>query len=268
MGDSTAADHPRRPLVECGKRLLLHGAYTGAVCAGVRSREYLLSLGFDERKMWDGIGAVDNGHFAAGASNARSAPSEQRARLELPEEYVLCVARHAPEKDIATLLRACVVLFRRRPNCYLVLCGSGPLTSQLHESAVALAIEDRVRFVGWVSYSELPYYYGLASATVLPSISEPWGLVVNESLAAGTPVIVSETCGCVPELVRRGVSGYTFPPGDSVALEAVLRGVLECWDAGSTIRQCQSVVAPWSIPNRSAGMADCVRYFGGLLDKG
>jgi glycosyltransferase involved in cell wall biosynthesis len=64
--------------------------------------------------------------------------------------------------------------------------------------------------------------YGLADALVLPSLSEPWGLVVNESLAAGTPVIVSQRCGCVPELVREPAAGFAFDPSDAAALARLM----------------------------------------------
>jgi len=264
MGDSTRADHPRRPWVEYGKRLLLRGAYDGAICAGTRSRDYLISLGFDDRKMWNGFDAVDSDHFAAGATEARSNPSTHRERLGLPPEYALCVARHSPEKDIDSLLQACSRVFRDRTSCSLVLCGTGPLTENLRLSAERLGIADRVRFVGWTSYNELPFYYGLASVTVLPSISEPWGLVVNESLACGTPVIASDVCGCVPELIRRGISGYTFPAGDSAELESVLRGVLHFGLGENVISQCQAIVKPWSLRNRTLGIVDCMREFGAL----
>lgn len=261
LSDSTINDHPRKPWIEFGKRILLRGAYSGAICAGSRSQEYLLSLGFDQRTIWNGIGAVDNDHFALGANDARSDPSKHRERLQLPPEYVLCVARHSIEKDVDTLLKAFSQLFRDHLNYSLVLCGSGPLTEHLRKGAAKLGIADRIHFVGWVSYSELPFYYGLASVTVLPSVSEPWGLVVNESLASGTPVIASEVCGCVPELVRRGVSGYTFPAGDSAELESVLRRVLQDGLGERTICQCQTIVAPWSIRNRTLSIVDCLRTF-------
>ena len=190
-----------------------------------------------------------------------SDPDRYRERLQLPPEYVLCVARHSAEKDIDRLLMACSQLFRDQLSCSLVLCGSGPLMEHLRKSAAKLGIAQRVHFVGWASYRELPFYYGLASVTVLPSVSEPWGLVVNESLASGTPVIASEVCGCVPELVRRGVSGYTFPAGDSAELESVLRRVLQFGLGERTVSQCQTIVAPWSIRNRTLSIVDCLRTF-------
>jgi glycosyltransferase involved in cell wall biosynthesis len=266
ISDSTRADHIRRTWREYGKRLLVHGIYNGVICAGTRSREYLLELGFDDQKIWNGADAVDNDHFAVGSTEARSAPDTHRERLRLPREYVLCVARHSAEKDIGTLLNACSGLFQKRRNCSLVLCGSGVLTEHLRLKTVQLGIADRVHFVGWVSYHELPYYYALASVTVLPSVSESWGLVVNESLASGTPVIASEICGCVPELIRRGVTGYTFSAGDSAGLESALHKILHFGLGDSALSHCQAMVAPWSIRNRTLGIIDCIRDFGALRE--
>jgi 1,2-diacylglycerol 3-alpha-glucosyltransferase len=55
---------------------------------------------------------------------------------------------------------------------------------------------------------------GLASAFIQASTTEQWGLVVNEAMASGLPVLVSERCGCAPDLVKNGVNGYTFDPYD------------------------------------------------------
>src|SRR5207248_523321 len=74
-------------------------------------------------------------------------------------------------------------------------------------------------------YDELPVYYGLANVFVHTSKSEPWGLVVNEATASGLPVVVSQTCGCVPELVHDGVNGFTFDPIDEDQLTDRLRRV-------------------------------------------
>jgi glycosyltransferase involved in cell wall biosynthesis len=67
-------------------------------------------------------------------------------------------------------------------------------------------------FKGLVSYFDLPGIYGLAKAFVHASTTEQWGLVVNEAMASGLPVLVSERCGCVSELVEDGVNGFTFDP--------------------------------------------------------
>ena len=65
---------------------------------------------------------------------------------------------------------------------------------------------------GFIQYRELPAYYALADAFVHVSVTEQWGLVVNEAMATGLPVIVSNRCGCVPDLVAEGKNGFTFDP--------------------------------------------------------
>jgi glycosyltransferase involved in cell wall biosynthesis len=89
-------------------------------------------------------------------------------------------------------------------------------------------------------------------ALVLPSHSEPWGLVVNEALSFGCPVVVSDRCGCVPELVIDGVTGYAFQAGDVGALCAAMLSVCRLsQDRLTTAAACLRVIAAYS-PERAA----------------
>src|SRR6185369_3826531 len=90
----------------------------------------------------------------------------------------------------------------------LVLLGDGP--TNLIRLIADLELQDSVLLPGFKQYEELPTYYGLANAFVHASTSEPWGLVINEAVASGLPVIVSNRCGCAPELVNG--NGFTFDP--------------------------------------------------------
>src|SRR5205823_3705671 len=94
----------------------------------------------------------------------------------------------------------------------LVLLGDGPLRETLNSQLSTLSLQDSVLLPGFKQYEELPVYYGLANAFVHASTTEQWGLVVNEAIASGLPVIVSNRCGCVPELVEG--NGFTFEPTD------------------------------------------------------
>jgi 1,2-diacylglycerol 3-alpha-glucosyltransferase len=95
-----------------------------------------------------------------------------------------------------------------------VLLGDGPLKETLFHQVARMGLTDRVRFPGFKQYDELPIFYGLASAFIHASSSEQWGLVVNEAMASRLPVLVSERCGCAPDLVQNGVNGFTFDPFD------------------------------------------------------
>ena len=102
----------------------------------------------------------------------------------------------------------------------LVLLGDGPLRETLNAQLTTLNLHSHVHLAGFKQYDELPVYYALAKAFVHPSTTEQWGLVVNEAIASGLPVIVSERCGCVPELVNG--NGFIFDPTDEHELASLL----------------------------------------------
>ena len=131
----------------------------------------------------------------------------------------------------------------------LTLSGSGPLEAQLRDQVAAAGLAGRVEFAGFRQYPDLPDCYARAGALVLPSWSDQWGLVVNEAMAAGLPVLVSENCGCAPDLVRAGVNGWTFAPHDRAALEAGLARVAKLsaaeWEAmGRASRELIAAYSP------------------------
>jgi glycosyltransferase involved in cell wall biosynthesis len=101
-----------------------------------------------------------------------------------------------------------------------VLLGDGPLRESLETQVSALNLDEHVYLPGFKPYHELPVYYALARAFVHSSATEQWGLVVNEAVASALPVIVSNRCGCVVELVNR--NGLTFDPFDGHELAARL----------------------------------------------
>jgi glycosyltransferase involved in cell wall biosynthesis len=108
---------------------------------------------------------------------------------------------------------------------YLVIVGDGAERASLEAQAAASGLTD-VRFCGFRNQSELPAFFALATVFVLPSEREPWGLIVNEVMNAGRPVIVSDETGCQPDLITDGVEGVVFRTGDIDGLTDALRRVL------------------------------------------
>jgi len=109
-----------------------------------------------------------------------------------------------------TLFRSTDAGYSRRTPWDLVLLGDGLLREALNSQLSTLNLHQHVHLPGFKPYHELPAYYGLAKAFVHSSTSEQWGLVVNEAVASGLPVIVSNRCGCAPELING--NGFTFDP--------------------------------------------------------
>ena len=122
----------------------------------------------------------------------------------------------------------------------VVMAGSGELEQELRAFCAEHAL-DNVVFTGFVNQSELPALYAASDVFVLPSEHEPWGLAVNEAMCAGLPVVVSREVGCVADLVRDGVNGYTPAAGDIDGLARALRRLIE--DEGLRRRQGQASLA-------------------------
>ena len=95
------------------------------------------------------------------------------------------------------------------PRPYLLYVGDGELRSEL-ERRIRLLPDDSVRFLGFRNQTELPRFLDLCDVFVLPSVHEPWGLIVNEVMNAGKPVVVTDHVGCAPDLVEEGVNGYVY----------------------------------------------------------
>lgn len=248
MSDSTAHDEPRRRWKEAVKRRVV-GLYSAALVGGAPHVEYAAALGMPRDRIFTGYDVVDNDHFAHGAAAARDRGEALRAELGLPRRYFLASNRFIEKKNLPRLLRAFARYRAQAGEALwdLVLLGDGPLRPALEREVRSLGLEGCVHMPGFKQYDELPAYYGLAGAFVHASTTEQWGLVVNEAMAAGLPVIVSQRCGCAPDLVVHGENGFTFDPFDEAALAACLLRMAggECGRAAMAAASAR-IVARWT----------------------
>ncbi len=259
IGETWNGDKRRWVPLEVAKWMWCSWAYDAAFVGGVRHMEYFASLGVPRDRIWRGVDAVDNPHFAIGTLVAKQREVELRKVLGLPERYFVCIARLSPEKNIARLLQAFSLYRKNGGNWALVLVGSGPQERALRSMAMRLA-SGAIHFAGWQQYADLPRYYGLASALVLPSLSEPWGLVVNEAMAAGLPVLVSNRCGCVPELCHNGVNGYQFDPKDVNWLAYLMRRISSSEvDLERMGQASQRIIANFTPETWADALWDCIQ---------
>ena len=163
---------------------------------------------------------VDNSGIAERALDLRltSTPAQQN----LPEQYFLFVGRLAEEKNVDGLLCAWISYRMDGGSWPLVLVGDGPEKTRLMGIAGQSGYADQVIFAGHKGSAEMGPYQSFARCFVLPSTREPWGLVVNEAMASGLPVLASTHCGCAEDLVDEGRNGYTFDPCSPSDLTALL----------------------------------------------
>jgi glycosyltransferase involved in cell wall biosynthesis len=125
-----------------------------------------------------------------------------RTQLALPPRYFLFVGRLVREKGVLDLLAAYRQLPENlREQIGLVFAGDGPLRAEL-EALARDVYPGMIHFAGFVDRDDLARYYGLAECLVLPTYTDPWGLVVNEAMACGLPVICTNVAGCVADLVK------------------------------------------------------------------
>src|ERR1035441_2045622 len=236
MSESNLWDERQVAWKMWAKRRLV-ALFSSALVGGQPQGDYLAKLGMSRDRIFSGYDAIDNKHFADKAGEARGEECGVRSRYALPERYFLASARFVEKKNLARLIQA-YARYRtlcedQRPQTAgsqdssdtalssspvvpwsLVLLGDGPLRSALNSQLSTLNLHSHVLLPGFKQYPDLPVYYGLASAFIHASTTEQWGLVVNEAMASGLPVLVSNRCGCATDLVQEGSNGFTFEPVD------------------------------------------------------
>lgn len=246
----------RNPLKEWAKRKLVTGLFDAAFAAGERSARYANSLGIPYCKVWRGVDAVENSYFAVGADNAR-ADSRLRQEKKLPSDYFLFVGRLIECKNLFRLLDAFEHYVNGGGRWDLVFVGDGELRAKLEARASQGPLARRVQIRAWASYEELPTYYGLARCFILASTSETWGLVVNEAMAAGLPVLLSSQVGCMPEFCQNGINGYVFDPADAPHIAECMKTLSESTNHEEMGQASRRIVANWDTDVWAKSVQDC-----------
>jgi glycosyltransferase involved in cell wall biosynthesis len=245
--ESNALDARRNfPWVEAAKRRFIRSC-DGYVVPGASAAEYLKAFGVERERIFVASNAVDVERFSDGAEQARR-DSGLRQRLGLPQRYLLYVGRFVRAKGVLDLLAAYATLpegIRREVG--LVLAGDGEEREELVRRSRKISPGEAL-FPGFLQRDELSAFYALAEALVFPTHSDPWGLVVNEAMACGLPVIVTDVAGCVAGLVRDGENGYVVGAGDAKALSHAMGRLLSTPDQqkqmGQSSREISSRFTP------------------------
>jgi glycosyltransferase involved in cell wall biosynthesis len=189
---------------------------------GKSSHQYVKNYGAREEKIFTAPNAVDTELFARRASATRQDDGKQRHALELPPRFFLFVGRLIREKGVFDLLEAYGKLTSElRAAVGLVLVGEGTARAALVQLANRIE-PGQVQCIGFVQREQLATYYALAEAFVFPSHTDPWGLVVNEAMACGLPVISSDAAGCTADLVEDNWNGRVVGRGDVAQLAAAM----------------------------------------------
>ncbi|MBB6143674.1 glycosyltransferase involved in cell wall biosynthesis [Silvibacterium bohemicum] len=225
MTESGAADHVRTAWKEKAKSILIRTLFDWMVAGGAAHVRYLRELGIQANRILNFYDVVDNDELRNRSMGLRR--SSSGAGHNLPKKYFLYVGRLAPEKNVTGLLNAWLNYRASGGQWSLVLAGDGPEASSLKSLASQSCFAADVIFAGHRNQSALSPFFSFAKCFVLPSVREPWGLVVNEAMAVGLPLIVSNRCGCAEDLVEKGRNGLLFDPEDNEQLAACLHEIEE-----------------------------------------
>lgn len=224
--------------------------FDAALPVGARSRAYYEHYGFPRDRLFDSPHCVDTERFAEGASVEARNDLRRKMGVGADCKVVLFAGKLVTFKRPLDVIEAVAKSRAQGAVAHVVVAGAGDLSGRLDQRAQELAVP--LTQLGFQNQSQMPGVYAAADVLVLPSSArETWGLVCNEALACGTPVVVSDAVGCAPDIALDGHVGRTFPLGDAAACARALNALFEQPPSQSEIR---SVSERFSLAAASDGI--------------
>lgn len=231
----------------------------GFMVSGMLNADYYRHYGASEHRFFLLPWAIDNARFEEASRMSTEERASTRAGLGIRDDQLAVVfsAKLVARKDPMTLLRA-VDAMRHRDRAFVLFLGHGELREPLERFARERRLH--VRFAGFVNQSELPRYYAAGDVFVLPSTTEPRGAVINEAMACGLPVIVTDRCGSIGDVVVEGENAFVYPAGDAAALARQLdRLVEEPALRARMARRSREIIATWDYETGVEGVLEALR---------
>lgn len=201
-------------------------SFDGALIVGERNRAYWRHYHYPESRMFDSPHCIDNGWFASRATDAARVAARAKLGIALDAKVVLFAGKLVAFKRPLDVIAAARMLKTADIRIEVLVAGAGPLEEELVKAACKAHV--RLHMLGFCNQSEMPSAYAACDVLVLPSDGrESWGLVANEALACGKPVLISDAVGCAPDVAARLGDGAVFPVGDTHALAMNLRSAIK-----------------------------------------
>ncbi|OLE31043.1 MAG: hypothetical protein AUI36_29870, partial [Cyanobacteria bacterium 13_1_40CM_2_61_4] len=262
--ESTAKDlRGNLALIKSLKTRFMHRC-SAFIVPGKSSFEYMRSYGAPEEIIFTAPNAVDIKLFARRAEAARKDAAMHRQALQLPARFFLFVGRLVREKGVFDLLQAYGTLAPDlRVGMGLVFVGDGAARQELSQHAATIT-PGSVGFAGFAQREQLASYYALAEALVFPTHTDPWGLVVNEAMACGLPVISTDAAGSTADLVEDNWNGRVVGAGDTTQLASAMEELARDGELRSRMGQrSRERILRYSPEAWAAGIAGAILSGGG-----
>ncbi len=223
------------------RRLALNWVYRHvdkAFYVGQNNKAYFIKAGLKEQELVFAPHAVDNNFFQDSNGDYEEQARQWRRDLGIAEkEYVFLFAGKLEANKCPFTLLEVFDDASLPEDINLVIVGNGPLEAEMKKRVV----NRHIHFIDFQNQRRMPVVYRLGDAYILPSVSETWGLAINEAMACGRPVIASTRCGGAIDLIREGYNGHIFKAGDAGELrEKVL---LMIKDRDELVRMGQNAMA-------------------------
>jgi 1,2-diacylglycerol 3-alpha-glucosyltransferase len=254
LSESKEDDQPRVWWKEIVKSWLIK-KYASALVGGDIHKRYLIKLGLSENAIFTGYDVVDNDVFHPDNTKHLSSP--------LNKPFFLAINRFVEKKNLPLLISSYAFYQQQlgEKAWDLVLCGDGEMRSQLESLIKQYKLQSFVHLVGFLQQDQLLPYFAHSQCFIHASTTEQWGLVVNEAMAAGLPVIVSNRCGCYEDLVIEGVNGFGFNPENQEELTNLMikmsSGEVNLESMGEASLQH---IAKYSPDYFAQGLKDAIEY--------
>lgn len=248
------------------KKLMMPGvrryfrSFDGCLASGSLCAEYMVSNGAAREHVVLLPQAIDNEFFRARAESAHSGREDLKRALGLADRNViLYVGQFTERKGVFPLLDAFQRVAAKDARAGLLLVGNGPLKNALIARRDALGLTDRIVITDFVQKPELPRYYAAADLFVLPSYYDTYGVVVNEAMACGLPVVTTDRVGAAHDLVQQGVNGMIVPAGDADALAQALERILQDESLRRAMGKCSlQIIGGWTVELAAQNFALCL----------
>lgn len=260
-GDTRLTRHHNLRGVKARFKRWLFSLADGFITIGTLNKQYYEAHGVPVGKTFFAPLSVDNAAFRLGDVDRTAARSAIRSELGLRPDAVviLLVSKLIPRKRASDVIDAFAQLSNANPAAHLVLVGTGPQQAELEQRARANA-PSRVFFAGFQNQSKISAYYAASDIFVFPTSDEPWGLVLNEAMAAGLPVVTSDGAGAAPDLIADSGAGYVYPAGDLPALALALKRLVDSKELRVSMGQrALAHIAQWDASRSANAIVDAVK---------
>jgi glycosyltransferase involved in cell wall biosynthesis len=230
---------------------------SGFMVSGVLNAEYYAHYGASRERFFLLPWAIDNERFAEASRFVPGEREAMRASFGIAPEQIAFVfsAKLVARKDPMTLLRA-LAQMQQRDRAVVVFLGNGELRDALETFARDENLN--VRFAGFVNQADLPKHYAMCDAFVLPSTYEPRGAVINEAMACGLPVVVTDRCGSLGDIVLDGENAFVYPAGDATALAHAMDALMDDALRARMGQRSREIIATWDYARGVEGVKNAL----------